>query len=67
MLSSSALLLSFVSLCSAQLSLDIYYESLCPDSTRFISHQLGPMYEALGSDVNVNFNPYGFAEVKADL
>ena len=69
MLSSSPLqlLLCFASLCSAQLSLDIYYESLCPDSTRFISQQLGPMYEALGSDVTVNFNPYGFAEVKADL
>jgi len=59
---SSVFLLCLASLSSAQLSLDIYYESLCPDSTRFISQQLGPMYEALGSDVNVNFNPYGFAE-----
>ena len=63
---SSLVLLCLASLCSAQLSLDIYYESLCPDSTRFISKQLGPMYEALGSDVTVNFNPYGFAEVKPD-
>merc|ERR1712045_388779 len=62
MLSSVVLLGLLASLCSAQLSLDIYYESLCPDSTRFISKQLGPMYEVLGSDVNVNFNPYGFAE-----
>ena len=66
MLSSVVLLGLLASLCSAQLSLDIYYESLCPDSTRFISKQLGPMYEVLGSDVNVNFNPYGFAEVKLD-
>merc|ERR1711881_79315 len=58
----SVLLLCFASLCSGQLSLEIYYESLCPDSTRFISQQLGPMYEALGSDVTVNFNPYRFAE-----
>merc|ERR1719219_2164262 len=62
MMLGSVLLLCFASLCSGQLSLEIYYESLCPDSTRFISKQLGPMYEALGSDVNVNFNPYGFAE-----
>ena len=64
---SSVFLLSLASLCSAQLSLDIYYESLCPDSTRFIANQLGPMYEALGSDVDVNFNPYGFAKVKTDF
>merc|ERR1712156_1120015 len=56
-----SLLLS-VSSAELQLNLDIYYESLCPDSTRFISNQLGPMYEVLGSDVNVTFVPYGFAE-----
>ena len=69
MLSSVVLLcLTVAPLSSAQLALDIYYESLCPDSTRFIAKQLGPMYEALGSDqgLNVTFNPYGFATVKAD-
>merc|ERR1712215_175420 len=44
------------------LRIDVIYESLCPDSTRFISHQIPPMYEAIGNQVTVNFRPYGFAE-----
>jgi len=44
-----------------ELQLDIYYESLCPDSTRFISKQVGPMHQAIGQDVKINFVPYGFA------
>ena len=45
------------------LLIDVIYESLCPDSTRFISQQIPPMYEALGQAVNVQFRPYGFATV----
>ena len=55
--------LGLVSVTEAGLSLDLYYESLCPDSTRFISQQIGPMHEALGQDVTINFVPYGFASV----
>merc|ERR1711973_1086985 len=58
----SLLLLGLLSSSSAELTLDLYYESLCPDSTRFISQQLGPMYQQLGADVTVNFFPYGFAD-----
>lgn len=53
--------LGLVSVAEAGLSLDLYYESLCPDSTRFISQQIGPMHAALGKDVTINFVPYGFA------
>ena len=51
----------------AALSLDLYYESLCPDSTRFISQQIGPMHAALGQDVTINFVPYGFATVTREF
>ena len=51
----------------AEVSLDLYYESLCPDSTRFISQQIGPMHEAIGQDVAINFVPYGFATVNWSL
>ena len=60
----SAAILGLASVSEAALSLDLYYESLCPDSTRFISQQIGPMHAALGQDVTVNFVPYGFATVK---
>ena len=55
--------LGLVSVTEAGLSLDLFYESLCPDSTRFISQQIGPMHAALGQDVTINFVPYGFASV----
>merc|ERR1712098_318959 len=43
------------------LTIDVIYESLCPDSTRFISQQIPPMYEAIGDHVEMRFRPYGFA------
>jgi len=47
---------------SLGLHLDLYYESLCPDSTRFISQQIPEMWAALSEEVTINFVPYGFAE-----
>lgn len=45
----------------------VMYESLCPDSIRFIKDQLTPAYEALGSQrMVVEFVPYGKATVKAE-
>merc|ERR1712002_460041 len=59
----AAFLLLCVALrCSAQtVQIDVIYESLCPDSTRFISQQIPPMYEAIGQHVEIRFRPYGFA------
>lgn len=42
-------------------TLDIYYESLCPDSLRFLVNQLGPQYSTLSSFVNVRLIPFGKA------
>jgi len=48
------------------LQMDLYYESLCPDSTRFISNQIPEMYAALSQEVSINFVPYGFASTTED-
>lgn len=41
----------------------VYYESLCPDSIRFITTQLYPTYRELGLYIDVEFVPYGNANV----
>ena len=45
---------------------DVYFESLCPDSEKFIKEQLFPTYEKFaGKDIlNITLVPYGNAEVK---
>ncbi|KAF2896206.1 hypothetical protein ILUMI_09965 [Ignelater luminosus] len=49
------------------LKLSIYYETLCPDSIRFFRNQLNSTYEKIGSSIEVDFIPYGFAtQYKAD-
>ncbi|XP_003707478.2 gamma-interferon-inducible lysosomal thiol reductase 1 [Megachile rotundata] len=42
----------------------VYYESLCPDSIRFIKNGLVPTYNALGSNLDVTLVPYGKASHK---
>lgn len=49
----------------AQLTLSVFYESLCPDSIRFITRQLHPTFTSLGGIGNpylaVDYVPYGKA------
>lgn len=50
--------------CIFQLQLAVYYESLCPDSARFIAEQLHPLKRTpLGKYVDVTFVPFGKANV----
>ncbi|KAF4530959.1 hypothetical protein B566_EDAN011340 [Ephemera danica] len=43
--------------------LRLYYESLCPDSVRFVRNQLKPTWEALGPKfLRVDFVPFGKAK-----
>ncbi|XP_030765633.1 gamma-interferon-inducible lysosomal thiol reductase-like [Sitophilus oryzae] len=43
-------------------TLQVYYETLCPDSIDFLVHQLHPSYVNFGGDVvQVELIPYGFA------
>jgi len=56
-------LLALFAVCNAQrLRVDVYYESLCPDSARFINDQLYPAKRGpLGKYFDVNLVPFGKA------
>lgn len=41
------------------MKVDIFYESLCPDSIRFIADQLRPNYPELKQHLQINFIPFG--------
>lgn len=63
MLSKIVGLLALVAVCSAQkVPIDVYYESLCPDSQAFITEQLYPTVTGpnnLEKFLKVNLVPYG--------
>jgi len=42
-------------------TLDLYYESLCPDSIYFMVLQLFPTWQKFGSQLQINYKPFGFA------
>lgn len=44
-----------------KVTLDVYFEALCPDSKAFITNQLGPQYESLSSFVTLRLIPFGKA------
>lgn len=57
-----------VCFCIFQLQLAVYYESLCPDSARFIVEQLQPLKRSpLGKYVDVTLVPFGKANVSIYL
>ncbi|KAF5281200.1 hypothetical protein FQA39_LY17840 [Lamprigera yunnana] len=43
------------------LKVSVYYESLCPDSIRFITSQLHPSYSKIGTSLELDLVPYGKA------
>ena len=50
-----------------ELNIQVYYESLCPDSIRFITEQLYPVYQTLGKYMNIEFIIFGNADVSICL
>jgi len=44
-----------------KVTVDVYYECLCPDSRYFVTHQLFPAWQSAGDVMKVNFWPYGKA------
>lgn len=44
-----------------KVNFELYYESLCPDCTQFITYQLGPTFKAIGDIMNLTLVPYGNA------
>ena len=45
------------------LKVGVYFESLCSDSKAFITTQLYPTFAKLGKYLEIDFVPYGNAEV----
>ena len=45
------------------LYLNVYYESLCPDSARFINTQLSSAFTQVRDILNITFVPFGKANV----
>ena len=47
--------------------MSVYYESLCPDSIRFVTKQLYPSWKHFGKDIlKVDLNPFGKANVSCE-
>uniref|UniRef100_A0A1B0F9A4 Uncharacterized protein n=1 Tax=Glossina morsitans morsitans TaxID=37546 RepID=A0A1B0F9A4_GLOMM len=40
----------------------VFYESLCPDSKRFMQNQLGPNYDELGDFIDIKLVPFANAK-----
>jgi interferon, gamma-inducible protein 30 len=47
--------------------MDIYYESLCPDSVRFISQQLKPLYNDFKKHLDISLIPFGKSNVSKKI
>lgn len=52
---------------SSSLAIDIYYESKCPDSARFINQQLDKALPLFSDYVNFRLVPFGKANVKKNF
>ncbi|XP_017769657.1 PREDICTED: GILT-like protein F37H8.5 [Nicrophorus vespilloides] len=49
-----------------KLKIGVYYESLCPDSLRFITKQLNPSWSDVSEYVDITFIPFGKSESVKD-
>lgn len=47
-----------------KVSVEVYYEVLCPDSRYFVLHQLYPAWEKVSEIMDVHFKPYGKASYR---
>ena len=47
-------------------NLDVYLESLCPDSRKFVIKHLWPVYQQLEDRINLRMVPYGNARVTGE-
>jgi len=54
---------NFVEASDAKVKVDVYYETLCPDSIGFLIRKLTPNYELISEMIELNLVPFGKAEV----
>ena len=47
----------------SKVKVDVYYETLCPDSIGFLIRKLIPNYDSMTSMMQLNLIPFGKAEV----
>ena len=50
--------------CPPQVKIAVYYESLCPDSKKFIKEQLAPVWRDFRGAIKVKLVPYGKSTVR---
>lgn len=46
-----------------QIKVDVYYESLCPDSQKFLTEQLYPNSKIFAEQLDIKLIPYGKSSV----
>lgn len=56
--------LSSSGLMDGKVYINLYYESKCPDSKRFINNQIDRALEKFPGLINFSFVPYGFVNVR---
>jgi hypothetical protein len=56
-------LVSAISCILQNVHVTVYYETLCPDSQRFVTHQLYPAWKDLKDHLVLEFVPFGKASV----
>ena len=50
-----------------KLTIEVFYETLCPDSQRFVTTQLSKIFTKLQNVTNIVLVPYGKASVRDSL
>lgn len=48
-----------------RINIEVYYETRCPDSKKFINNQLSNIFESLQNLTNLFLIPYGKAKVRS--
>ena len=62
---SSELTFKLLFLQPRKVQVEVYYETMCPDARQFIRKQLIPVWDELHSIMDIQWKPYGKAQVSS--